>query len=162
MKPRLLSTEDRDEIRRRFYYKEGKIFHKVSGNKRTVGTEAGVFDQRGYGRVSVNGRKILVHRVVYLLHYDTCPEYLDHKDQDKRNNHIENLRPCTHSENKRNIQYKGCVGVRLTKVGNWESYTSVNGKYKYLGTFPTKESAILFREIYLRHLYGDFHAGTSS
>jgi len=32
-----------------------------------------------------------------------CPEYLDHIDEDKSNNRVENLRPSTSSQNKCNI-----------------------------------------------------------
>ena len=61
-----------------------------------------------YTRVSYtlsSGRKDhLVHRLVYVLSrgYDPAPLEIDHIDRDSRNNHPDNLRVVTRSQNQRN------------------------------------------------------------
>lgn len=150
------TVEQESLIRDRYYYHEGLLRYRYSFNRCVAGEEAGVQDERGYKRISVGHSKFLVHRIIWFLHYDTWPTYLDHKNQDKSDNRIENLRPCNFSQNKRNVDYKLSAGTRF-KRGKWESYTRVHKKYVYLGRFETQEQAIKVRQNYLRHLYGDFH-----
>lgn len=94
MKTKIPSDTCAKVIKDRFYYSNGKLFYNYSFNRCIKDTEAGVEDPRGYKRVSVLKSKMLVHRIIWFLHKNEWPDTLDHIDQDKSNNHIENLRPC--------------------------------------------------------------------
>ena len=72
---------------------------------------------------------------------------VDHIDGNKTNNHYENLRWATHSENGRNrkIQtntssvYKGVSYYKPT--GKWKAAIKISGKDKYLGYFTSEREA---------------------
>jgi len=157
MKSRLVDKNLEEEITRRFYYEDGKLLYRFDGNRFKADTEAGTQCPRGYKRVSVSKKKFLVHRIIWFLNFGDWPEYLDHINRDKSDNRVENLRPCNFPENKRNVDYGESVGVRELKTGKWEAYTGIGGKFKYLGTFDSKNDAKLYRNTFLEKLYGEFH-----
>ena len=159
MKAREATKEQEDAILDRYYYTEGELRYRYSFNKCEKGRVVGTLCHRGYRRFSVLNRKFLVHRVVWFLHHGDWPSNIDHIDQDKNNNRIENLRPCTMSENKRNVSYNEDAGVRELKNDKWEAYAHVGGEYKYLGVHCSKPEAKAFRDNYLSSVFGDFHVG---
>lgn len=74
---------------------------RISGNKVLNVTGK---NKAGYYRVSFKGRRVYVHRIIWLLHF---PDYdqtldIDHIDLDKSNNNISNLRLVTRSANLKN------------------------------------------------------------
>lgn len=88
-------------------------------------------------------KNMRIHRLVaiaFLSNPENLPE-VDHKDTDRKNNKLENLRWVTGSENTRNrevckkatSQYNG---VRLhEKSGKWQVSVWFNRTTKHLGTF---------------------------
>jgi hypothetical protein len=80
---------------------------------------------RGYIQMKVNGKMMLLHRLVYHFHYpdwdirDNCQDNsIDHINGNKLDNRIENLRVVTHSQNKQNMTHvngKPIRGVRFYK-----------------------------------------------
>ena len=87
------------------YREDGNLIRKVRTAKRTkVGDIAGWMSSRGYFMVSINSKKYLVHRMIFLYHhgYLTPGMELDHIDGNPRNNRIENLREVTKSQNIQN------------------------------------------------------------
>jgi hypothetical protein len=85
------------------------------------------------------------HRIIWEIFNGPIPEdmMIDHKDGNKANNNIGNLRLVTYSQNNINKK-KYCAqkykGVYLNKKG-FMSRICVNGKDVYLGTYPTQEEA---------------------
>ena len=61
--------------------------------------------------IGLCGEKHYVHRLIWLWHYGTLPEYIDHIDGDTFNNRIENLRECTMSQNLGNANYGDMRGI---------------------------------------------------
>jgi hypothetical protein len=83
----------------------------------------------------------LVHRIVayaYLnLDIENKKSQVDHKNRDKYNNFVSNLRVVTHSQNQFNRNAKGYV-----KQGKgWQSQIMVNKKNIYLGYFINEADA---------------------
>ena len=72
----------------------GDFTWKVSTSNRVrVGQVAGTLRHDGYIRIKVNGKLYLAHRLAWFFVYGVWPvEFLDHIDQDKSNNRINNLR----------------------------------------------------------------------
>ena len=72
----------------------------------------------GYLRTQFDGKTRTVHRVIAkaFLPSDATKPYVNHKDGDKRNNHVDNLEWCTFSENIRHAYAtglnKGCPGEK--------------------------------------------------
>tara|TARA_R110001632_G_scaffold600_2_gene2109 strand:+ start:580 stop:1089 length:510 start_codon:yes stop_codon:yes gene_type:complete len=90
--------------------------------------------------------RIVQHRLVWYAHHqdwdiwDTSRDNsIDHKNQNKKDNRIANLRPATHSENKQNRDVKGC---NFDKRSNkWRARIKLNGKEKHIGYYDTEEEA---------------------
>ncbi len=141
-----------EEAHRLFRYDPdtGKLYNRLTRSSGSlIGEEAGTFHGNGYRRVTVRKRDYLAHRVIWLMHTGDWPEdQIDHKDLDKANNRLENLRPCTTSENhqnQHNTTRKGTsryIGVcKPTGRRHWRVDIGINGKQKFLGGFRCETAA---------------------
>ena len=118
-----------------------------------AGTPAGYLSH-GYLFVKVDQCKVSVHRIAWALYYGHYPENLiDHRDGDRSNNRIKNLRDVTKAANNQNQRAAhvgsatGFLGVELTRSSTFRAMIKVDGKAKYLGAYPTPEAA---HDAYLR------------
>jgi len=137
-----MSKISQKEVLRLFKYKEGNLIRRVSnGGGSAKGDIAGCMVGGGYLSVYVNGSPFRVHRLIFLYHKGYLPKYLDHIDGDTLNNKIENLRPCTNSENLMNaklskLNTSGIKGVSWRKVERlWVARITTGGKGLHLGSF---------------------------
>jgi len=120
----------------------GFLVRKSSGKKSSSN-----FGKRRYLRVVVDGKARFVHRMIFLYHYGYLPDVIDHIDNDRANNRVENLRECTQQENCLN-RAKHSTGkcpaknVYWNKASNkWSVQVTVQGKRKYLGVYENLELA---------------------
>lgn len=107
---------------------------------------------RGYLKASLDNKEYYLHRLAWLYSYGEFTELIDHKDQNKSNNKLDNLRSVTNSKNLHNrglpvnnkSGYKGVhyVGSR----SKYLAYITINSKRKHLGIFKTLEEAIQCRK----------------
>lgn len=88
---------------------------------------------------------------------------VDHRERSKTlDNREANLRIATRTENGRNSKIRknnrsGLKGVCLHAVNKkWTAKISLNGKSKYLGSFPTKELASEAYQAAIKEHYGEF------
>ena len=110
----------------------------------------------GYYRIHLYHNLIekgyLVHRVIYKLnnpdwdiHDISSSNQIDHIDNDKSNNNIENLRIVNNSENQQNkLSTKGYYWNK--KKNKYKAQIQVNKKNRHIGYYDTEEEA---REAYL-------------
>lgn len=142
-----LILPDVEELHRLFRYdsETGKLYWKERSSKNShvkVGDETGSLSGAGYLKITINSKTYLVHRIIYkMCHKVEPPAYLDHINEIKTDNRIENLRPISNGHNLRRSR-KGC-GV-LNPSGNKKKYQAspkFNGKRQYLGCFDTYEEA---------------------
>jgi hypothetical protein len=121
-----------------FDYKDGKIYRK-NGNL------AGNMLKNGYGLVSVKGKRIGIHRVIYAMHHGFMPEIVDHIDGNPSNNNIQNLRPATKSQNGMNqkLSAKNTSGYKGVSWNghSWRVCVYKGGKKITVGTYKDKEVA---------------------
>jgi len=140
-----------------FDYKDGELYHKGTDNLATY-----VDSSHGYKRVFVFGKQWLSHRVIWCMFNNTLPKEIDHKDGDKTNNKIENLRPTSRSGNTANSAIRsdnksGFRGVVWHKVTNkWQAQTMLNGKRIHMGVFESKLEAALAYNYKAKEIFGDF------
>lgn len=127
----------------------GELFWKVHRQKVKPGQRAGTLDKStGYRQVRVHGKIIYAHRLAWALYHGTMPtRRLDHKDGDRTNNRIANLRESTASQNGANAKVRkdnatGLKGVRFDKSrGKYKARLRKDGQEKFLGWFETAEEA---------------------
>ena len=132
-----------------FHYSDGQLIRtSVISKKNKVGDVAGLLGKRGYLYITFYGKKHYVHRVIWLMHYGTLPNVIDHIDGNRLNNKIENLRQCTFSQNLCNSKIKstntsGVKGVYWHKLKQkWTARISFNKKEYHMGYFNEKKDAI--------------------
>lgn len=106
-----------------------------------------------YTNIRIDGKTYWLHRIVWFYVHGVWPAgLLDHKNGDKYDNRIDNLRVvCSvgNAENRRgptkNKKDRLPIGVfKMPRVGLPNPYfarISSRGTRKYLGCFPTPESA---------------------
>lgn len=146
-----------------FEYRDGKLYWKVQkGCRGKIGAFAGTDNGKGYLKVQIDGVKHFVHRIVWIMHYGEAPKRLDHKDTNKLNNRIENLRPATGTENGLNRgapkhNTSGIKGVSWHKKhGKWYVCMKVLGKQKFFGLFEDIELAELVAIEAREKYHGEF------
>jgi len=146
---------ERQELDRLFRLdlKTGKLYWRyrpeygARWNGRYAWKDAGSLGGSGYVQVKIDGRKFLTHRIVWrMCGLDDPDGDLDHKDLDKTNNRIENLRAATRSQNRGNTPAQqnntlGMKGVYALPNGKFGARIKITGKVKHLGTFDTREEA---------------------
>lgn len=92
--------------------------------------------------------------------------FIDHKDMDKSNNRIDNLRLCTKAENHNNIGLRkdnvsGVKGVTWSNShGKGYAHASVNCKRVHIGYFADKDEAIEAHKTFCLEYHGEFYRDT--
>lgn len=127
----------------------GEIFNKHTGRKMKARLD------NGYLRIQLtvdkNHKFMTVHRILATHFLENLENYevVDHKDRNKLNNSLENLRWTTHSENSRNQSVKNKFGVHNIfniKIRNYEYYTvqiTDNNKKQIRKYFPYNEEGLM-------------------
>ena len=93
----------------------------------------------GYYHGCLKGKTYLAHRVVFAITNGFMPDEVDHIDGNKRNNHPENLRSVTRSENQHNRVEGGVAFHR--KRNRYQARIQVNLKKVSLGYYNTYDEA---------------------
>lgn len=120
---------------------------------RKAGDEAGGLTKSGYYSVRVDGENYMVHRIVWALnHGDLEYGLIDHKDKNRSNNKIENLRLVTHSINCKNSSIKkhnktGHIGITFQKeiqcyTATWSNDKAEQQRKHFSATKYGKELAL--------------------
>lgn len=149
-----------------FEYRDGELFWKIKPAMRVyVGDKVGWLDKNAtHLRVLYKGKRVLVHRIIYLMHYGFLPDIVDHIDRNPLNNQIENLREATKSQNCCNKKVRrdnetGIKNVTLYKpTGKWLVKICVDGKPKHIGYFTDIEDARIAAENAGRLYHGQFYS----
>lgn len=142
-----------------FTWKERGLEHfpneriKKIWNTKFAGKQVGSKTKFGYFETTIKGVKWLLHRLAWFYVHGKLPEdNIDHKNQDKSDTRIDNLRDATESENMKNRKLSsnnesGQHGVWYHKRNQkWIVNTYHEGKTKYHGSFDNKEEAIMTRK----------------
>ena len=143
----------------RLFWREDRPLDHFSSDRylrawttRFAGKEAGNIRKRdGYRvvRITHSGveRLISTHRFIWAIYHHEQPKLtleIDHLDGDRLNNHIDNLRLVTPSDNRRNSK-------------RW-SYFRIGVKHKHLGYFDDIEEAAAVRKAAsIEHGFTDRH-----
>ena len=137
-------------VKRYFEFRDGELWVKeyVSKDGRVYKTRPakGTVKDNGYIYICAGGKEFLEHRVIFILtHNRPIKERhdIDHRNFNKTDNSIGNLRELTHRENcqNRRINIDGhLVGGSKRRKGH-QARIYLNGKQYHLGYFKTPEQA---------------------
>jgi hypothetical protein len=127
-----------------------------------VGGIAGSIDRHGYRKVTVEGKYLLAHRIVFIIVHGYLPAQVDHINGKRDDNRPANLRPATPSENQRNARRpstntSGVKGVTWNKQrGKWKALAASDGKAKTIGYFDDLEEAAKQVRAFREQHHGEF------
>jgi hypothetical protein len=140
----------------------GVFVWRESKGRAKKGSVAGSLRPDGYLKVVIDGQQYLLHRLAWFYVYGVWPsETVDHKDTNRQNNAIENLREATYQQNNCNklneMGASGFKGVSWHSCSRkWMARIKSFRKTVYLGIFDTPEQA---HEAYCaaaREVHGEF------
>ena len=154
-----------ERLKALFYYKDCKLFNKVSRGSVKRDMETGYIAEDGYRRVRVDGKYYYVHKLIWwLCTGKEVPDDLmiDHIDGNRSNNNIENLRLATALENQYNkfrqtngtSSYKGVWYDSVKEC--WKASIRLVDKRLYIGQFETELAAAIAYDEYAIKLQGKF------
>lgn len=157
----------RSELMRWLRYDEdsGLFYWKARpANRCYVGDLAGHINGKGYREIELRGRVYQAHRLAWLFENGEWPiDEIDHKDGNRSNNRIGNLREATINQNQHNRKKwrrntsSRFKGVSLHKqTGKWQVNIQLDGCRSYLGLYDSEEIAHQIYKNAADRLHGEF------
>ncbi len=153
------------ELKRLLAYdpETGLLTWKVKPSKKVNVGDTIKTKSHDYLVVRIYGKQYLQHRLIWFYVYGTWPKnQIDHKNLNKIDNRIDNLREATNQENHFNLPLSrrnksGYKGVHWSKNRNkWRVEYTLNCKRFEGGYFDNVEDAALkYREL-TKKLHGEF------
>lgn len=149
-----------------FKYKNGHLYwrkgHQIGG-ERIAGVKAGTVLNTGYVAIYINQVPYQAHRLIWILHKKgDVASRLDHRNRNRRDNRLSNLRLATNSQNITNqtggngqTKYKGVYIISNRKKKFWAAIT-VDKNLKGLGMHYTAKEAALSYNKAAKKFYGKF------
>lgn len=133
--------------------------------RKFLGKIAGSRHADGYLTVSVQGRSILAHRLIWAIVTGRDPGVtIDHRNGNRSDNRWDNLREATRSQNAMNRRARsdcrsGVPGVHWHgATGKWAAEITIGGHRQHLGLFEEKQGAQAARAKAALSLHGEFAA----
>jgi hypothetical protein len=153
------------ELRNQIEYDQDSGFWRWRAAKinRQTGWFRGAPTANGYMTIRVDGKTYYSHTLAWLYVYGEWVLYLDHKNRDKGDNGIVNLRISDKSKNTINSKiridnsagYPGVSYVGGNRKKVWGAYINKDGS-RQRAFFETKEEAIAWRKKIEVELFGEF------
>jgi len=126
-----------------------------------VGDQAGTVAQDGYRIIQIDGWHYKASRLAWFYCHGRWPyPQADHRDLDRDNNRLKNLREATDSQNGANTgllptNRSGFKGVSYAR-GRWKAQIRKNGVRHYLGLYDTPEEASAVYISAAKKMHGEF------
>lgn len=153
-----------ERIRTLLKLEGGVLLWAVARRGVRAGEPAGTRTARGYGRVIIDGKAYLRHRIVLALETGRDPgsSQVDHRNVTPGDDWPDNLREAVNRENLRNRgrnrnNTSGYKGVSFDRRrGRWRAVIMVDGRQRWLGYYADPLSASAAYEAAAKALHGEF------
>lgn len=129
-----------------------------------INSVAGVIMKKGYRQIMISQKGYQAHRLAWLYVYGELPSLqVDHRNKNKDDNRISNLRLANNSENKMNSEEysnntSGQKGVHwLSASKKWAVRCSAGGVRHYLGLYKDFKEACDVYNNFAKQLHGEFY-----
>lgn len=148
----------KDRPKSHFKNERGCRCYKSNHSGKIAGTDSA----HGYKLIQLKGKTFFLHRVVFFLCHGWLPENIDHKNCNRTDNRISNLRPASKSRNSFNRKINsnnksGYKGVDyLSKTGRFRAQIQKNYIKIVIGEFRTAEEAHRAYVMKSDELFGEF------
>jgi hypothetical protein len=148
-----------ERLKELFTYKDGQF---IDRKRNAVKTIVPITSCQRYCRIVIDKKAYRFHRMVFLYHKGYLPKIIDHIDNDRANNRIENLRDVTQQQNCLNrIAHKnnksGYKNVHWAKAMNkWCVLVNILKKRKVIGYFDDVELAGFVAQEARNKFHGQF------
>jgi hypothetical protein len=126
------------------------------------GDTAGVVGLVGYRYIGINNKRLLAHRIAWLITTEQWPRFdIDHINGERADNRICNLREASRSENCHNAKFRkttqtGFKGVYKNSTGRFYGRVCKNYKTHNTTCFDIAEEANQATQSLRILLHGDF------
>jgi hypothetical protein len=151
-----------DEVIGLFEYHDNNLWWREQPGSVDISKPAGSIESKGYRLIGIKGKAYKAHRLIFLMHHGWLPKQIDHIDNNKSNNKLDNLRDATKNQNQHNqgkhknnkSGYKGVTWHKRDK--KWQAQIMINYKQKHLGYFDCpKEAHVAYCHVADKY-HGDF------
>jgi hypothetical protein len=144
----------------RYNPKTGEFFWRVTvAQSVRIGNRAGCLNNDGHWKIRIEGKYYYASRLAWLFMYGYFPNgQLDHKNRNRSDNRISNLRQATHGQNMMNKKVYGRIGFKGVSQDRkiWRARLQIDGVTIRLGQFPTPEAAHAAYCEVAKKLHGEF------
>ena len=149
-----------------FNYIDGELYWKVRPifTSINISIPAGHIDSHhGYRIIMIDKRHYRAHRLIFMYHHNCkLPSVIDHINNNKIDNRIENLRSATSAQNSGNAKLSlknksGFKGVHFSKqLKKWRGGVCVKGRTTYTAPFEVIEDAVVAVQKLRLELHGEY------
>lgn len=137
----------------------GEFWRRLPSGKAIAGARADIAAPDGYRRIKFAGKDYSAHRLAWFFAKGEWPALaIDHRNLDKSDNRLANLRLATISQNGGNTRARrnGLKGITVHSCGKFQASVKKDGKSHYLGLFQTPEEAHAAYQRAAVELHGEF------
>lgn len=150
-----------NSLREQFRLEGEDVIRLATGQKVTAKQQPSGYRYVTFTSSSGQKRLVRYHRLKFFLAHGYLPKLVDHRDRDRGNDLLSNLRAATKSENGMNAMRPKPSGLPRGVFPNgkrWRAEGTVSGKTHHLGTYATPEEAAVVAETWRRENHGEFYA----
>ena len=131
------------------YHEDGYFIRKTPrGTQKSGSIVRGKVEKGGYRRLPISYDMFLFHRLVWMWHKGTEPKYIDHINNDREDNRIENLQPYDKKSNSRKQlrpkdNTSGFIGAHSYCRGGFVASICVDSVSRTIGYYQTLKEAVV-------------------